>query len=212
MLYQGRQSLAKMGQQERRLYNKGFPVWAVTHNEKTRPLVFQDYNVGVSTPRVITAIMQENAIDHPDCMIENRTVVMYSAPTDREAFRAAGRMALEAIRQTRSIECISVMDIVSNWREIPKAMCYYIYGIDENMAAGTASAVRSFLYARDGSLRVLIVAGSDPNNPRGPWDIVTKKLHVSADVLFVLSESESTINAGRISKSPIGSSRNVQAI
>lgn len=199
MLYHDRRSLSKMGAQERRLFRKGFPAFAVQHELGKKTFTFQDYSYGTTTPKSITAIQQARLLDIDEGLMESSIFVFYEETVDYGAFRAAGYLALRIINHTRSIECISVMDIVNNWREIPKALVYFIYGIDNEMSPGTASAVRSFLYARDGSMRILIVAGNGA--PRGPWDIVAGKLHVAMDFLFVLATQEThNSNVGKITK------------
>ena len=195
MLYYNRKIYSKLPQHARALYSKGFPGFAASDLD-TR-LLFQDYSYGLEVPKRMSALTQQAFVEHYEC---DRTYVIgcYSYPTDHQAFLCAGRMAHRMMETTsRSIQCFSVMDICDSWRDIPPAMFYAIYGIDSNMSPGQTSALRSFLYARDGSIRVLIMTGEGTS---APWEIVKNKLHIHMNGLIVLAESESTMQAGAISE------------
>lgn len=195
MLYYNRKTFSKLPQHARSLYSKGFPGFAVSDLD-TR-LLYQDYSYGLENPKQMSAITQKIFVEQFEC---DRTYVVgcYSYPTDHQAFLCAGRMAHRMMETTsRSIQCFSVMDICESWRDIPQAMFYAIYGIDSNMSPGQTAALRSFLYARDGSIRVLIMTGEGAN---APWEIAKSKLHIHLNGLIVLAESDSIKQAGVISE------------
>lgn len=194
MLYHDRKTHAKLPQHARTLYTKGFPGFSVS--DMSTPLIFQDYSYGADEPKHMSAITQERFVAHFDA---KRSLVIgcYSAPTDHQAFLCAGRMAHRALEETRSLQCISVMDICESWREIPPAMFYVIYGIDDSLTRGQNSSLRSFLYARDGSFRVLVMTGGTAD---APWQIARNNLHIHLNGLIVLADGESPMQSGMISE------------
>lgn len=178
------------------LYRKGFPGFAVANPDV--PLLFQDYSYGSTTPKRMSAIVQQKFVDGAS-MSQSLVLGCYSSPTDRQAFQCAGKMAHRALEVTRSIQCFSVQDIVNNWRDIPQAMVYVIYGVDDALSAGQNSSLRSFLYARDGSMRILVMTGNAENS-NAPWDIARTQLHVHLDGLLVLADSDDPMQASMISE------------
>ena len=198
MLYLNRSSFAakKLSTDSTALYRKGFPAFAIANPDVS--LNFQDYSYGTMTPKRMSAVTQKRFVEKAS---PSQSLVLgcYSSPTDRQAFQCAGKLAHRALEVTRSIQCFSVQDIVNNWRDVPQAMVYVIYGVDDAMNAGQNSALRSFLYARDGSLRILVMTGSAENS-NAPWDIARSQLHIHLDGLLVLADMDDPMQASMISE------------
>jgi len=79
---------------------------------------------------------------------------------------------------------------------IPKNDMYVIYGITDLPNPQLDRNLSSFLYERDGSLRILVMSGSANANP---WKIAQQQLHLRLDALLVLNDEDAK-NNGSVEK------------
>lgn len=181
-------------------YKLGVPIKFLDHNIKS--MTFVDYTLGSEVPTTISAVKQKRwALELCSGMSRHTAgrgiVGCYSSPTDTAAFECAGSIFQAGIATGMSCVCVSAARIAHEYHEIPKNDMYVIYGIDDLPNPQIDRFVKSFLYERDGSLRILVMSGSANTNP---WKIAQQQLHLRIDVLLVLNDEDGRNNIGSIEK------------
>lgn len=189
-----------LSKHEQLCYRSGLPIRFMNH--MIEDLVFVDYSVGVNPPKPVTAVKQDKwakklkktmTRHNEDSLI----VACFSAPTDTAAFKCAGSFFEAGLRVGMSCGCYSAQQIKSDWSTIPKHDMYVIYGLTDQPQHDIDRAVASFLHARDGVLRILVLAGSP--SPISPWEIIRKQLKLRVDILLVLNDEDDR-NTGVVEK------------
>jgi hypothetical protein len=185
---------------EQLCYKLGLPLKFMNH--KVRDLVFMDYNVGQDVTKLVSAPRQQkharklkqNMTRHnPDL---NGILGCYSSPTDTAAFECAGSIFEACVKAGMSSICIPASRIAHDMYDIPKSDVYLIYGISDLPYPNIDRPLTSFLYERDGSLRIVVMTGS---GAKGPWDISQHQLRIKFDMFFVLNDHDER-NVGSIEK------------
>lgn len=189
-----------LNDEEKSAYRLGVPIKFLGHNIKS--MTFVDYTLGSEVPKHISATKQKRwALDLCSNMSRHTVgrgiVGCYSTPTDTAAFECAGAIFQTGLRTGMSCVCVSAARVAQDYHDIPKNDMYVIYGIDDLPNPQLDRSVKSFLYERDGSLRVLVMSGSASTNP---WKIAQQQLHLRLDVLLVLNDEDGRNNIGSIEK------------
>lgn len=183
---------------EKLCYKYGLPIRFMQHNIKN--MVFMDYDVGRENPKTISAPKQKKwAMSLAANMSRHNNtagiITCYSSPTDTAAFECAGALFQAGVETGMSCLCVSASRLAEELNEIPKNDLYLIYGITDNPSPLLDRCVKSFLYERDGSLRILVVAGSD--NHIAPFNITENQLRLKTDVLLMLNDVDD-LNFGKV--------------
>jgi hypothetical protein len=184
---------------EKLCYRLGLPIRFMGHNIKS--MVFVDYTLGSEVPVLISAVKQKRkARLWHKTMSRNSGLAgilgCYSSPTDTAAFECAGALFEAGVAVGMSCLCISVARIAMDLFNIPKNDMYVIYGITDLPNPQLDRNLSSFLYERDGSMRILVMSGSGNTNP---WKIAQQQLHLRLDALLVLND-ENSKNSGSVEK------------
>jgi hypothetical protein len=141
-------------------YKLGLPIPFMNH--KIRDMVFMDYTVGTEVPKLVSApkqqrhakrIKQNMSRNNPDL---TGILGCYSSPTDTAAFECGGSIFEACVKAGMSAICVSAARIAHEMYEIPKSDAYLIYGISDLPNPNIDRPLTSFLYERDGSLRILV--------------------------------------------------------
>lgn len=191
---------ASLSPHEQLCFKLGLPIRFMNH--KIRDLVFMDYSLGYETKKLISAPRQK---EHARKLKQNMTrhnpdlagiLGCYSSPTDTAAFECAGSIFEACVKAGMSSICIPATRIAHDMYDIPKSDAYLIYGISDLPNPNIDRPLTSFLYERDGSLRILVLTGS---GEKGPWEIAQHQLRIKFDAFFVLNDHDER-NIGNIEK------------
>ena len=120
----------------------------------------------------------------------------YSAPTDTAAFECAGAFFEAAVRKGMSCQCVSAAKIAQDMYDIPRNDLYVIYGVTDLPNGHLDRSLTSFLYDRDGSIRIVVMTGG---RNTGPWQIAQNQLHIKMDIHLILNDEDER-NAGNIER------------
>lgn len=181
-------------------YRAGLPIKFMGH--KLSNQVFIDYTMGSEFPVPVPAVKQKRWVKDLCKNLSRHThgggiVGCYSSPTDTAAFECAGAIMQAGIEAGMACTCVSSAKIATEAQSIGKNDMYVVYGITDVVSPQLDRHLSSFLYERDGSLRVLVMAGSSSTNP---WRIAQQQLRLRMDVLLVLNDEDGRNNIGNIEK------------
>lgn len=189
-----------LNEREKIAYKAGVPIKFLGHNVQN--MTFVDYTLGAELPKTISAPKQRKWATRLCAEMSRHThgggiIGCYSSPTDTAAFECAGSIFQAGVDAGMSCVCVSAARVAANLGDIPKNDLYVVYGVTDSANNQLDRYLSSFLYERDGSLRILVMSGSPSTNP---WKIAQQQLHLRMDVLLVLNDEDGRNSIGNIEK------------
>jgi hypothetical protein len=179
-----------MTDREKILFKRGLPrrFMGAKQNEHT----YMDYSIGVENAKHVTAIKQQRWVRDFMTNISRHEsggiIGLYSTPTDTAAFRCGGMLFEAAFDKGLTCLCVSMEQIQQNLASVGCHDFYLIYGLTDTPVPLLDRSLKSFLYERSGSLRVVVMSGEPTNN--APWNIMHNQLRIKPNLTLVLNDTD----------------------
>lgn len=181
----------KLSDREKVLFKRGLPLRFM--GRKLTDHTFMDYSIGVENTKHVSAMKQFKWVrgfmgDVSRHENISGIVSLFSTPTDNAAFECGAMMFEAAFDRGLSCLCVSMERIRQDLTSIGAYDFYLIYGLTDASVPDLDRSLRSFLYERDGSMRMIVMSGVESSN--GPWSIMHNQLRIKPNIMLVLNDTD----------------------